>query len=331
MKDHSFDLPPCFDCASEAGARLEQMFVETVQKRRIALGQSPALRPVFRKLHGVIAARFVVRPDLPPELGIGVFAGSSYDAWVRFSSDAAPTNHDLETTLGVAIKLFGVPGQKLLGDGDTHDFVLQNHDVFFVDTAKDMCEFTYAGVVAGDYQPYLDANPRTAQILKDMAKVEGSLLTAKYWSVLPFRLGSGYVKYFLRPTIPAENVPDDATNYLATDLRTRLRGGSYQFEFCVQPRTDPQTMPLDAATVRWDSEPTVVGRTATARTSRSTSGTRSRSTSPSAVSPRCAAESMPPAPTRAARPTARPTRSPRPRGHYRSHRPRTPTRASSPP
>ncbi|WAS97368.1 LodA/GoxA family CTQ-dependent oxidase [Nannocystis punicea] len=258
MKDKSRDLPSCYDCAADPGGRLEQMFVEIVQKRRIALGQSPALRPVFRKLHGVVGAKFVVRPGLPPGLAVGVFAGTSYDAWVRFSSDTAPTSADLTSTLGVGIKLFGVPGPKLLGDGDTHDFLLQNHDVFFVDTAKDMCEFTYAGVVAGDYQPYLDAHPVTARILNEMAKVEGSVLTTPYWSVLPFRLGGDYVKYFLRPTVPAANVPDDATDYLATDLRTRLRDGAYTFEFCVLPRTDPKNMPLDAATVAWNSEPIVV-------------------------------------------------------------------------
>jgi hypothetical protein len=75
---------------------------------------------------------------------------------VRFSSDTVPTSPDLKTTCGIAIKLFGVPGPKLLApdeDATTHDFLLQNHDVFFVDTARDMCEFTEAGVVHGDGRP----------------------------------------------------------------------------------------------------------------------------------------------------------------------------------
>jgi len=231
------------------------MFVDMVQGRRIALGQSPAMRPVFRKLHGVAGARFVVRPDLPADLRVGVFAGSEYEACVRFSSDAAPTDPDLKTTIGAGIKLFGVPGHKLLGDADTHDFILQNHDVFFVDTAKDMCEFTYAGVVNGDYQPYLDAHPKTDRILKEMAKVEGSVLTTTYWSVLPYRFGEGrYVKYKLQPEVLPENVPDDATNYLAADLASRLRAREYRLRFLVQFQTDLQTMPLDEATVRWREE-----------------------------------------------------------------------------
>lgn len=244
--------PHCYECESNPGARLEQMFVDMVQKKRITLGQNPAMRPVFRKLHGVAAARFVIRPDLPPHLRVGVFAGTEYPVWLRSSSDAAPTDPDLTTTVGIALKLFGLPGPKLLGEGDTVDFVFQNYDVFFVDTAKDMCEFTYAGVVEGDYQPYLDAHPKTARILDEMARVEGSVLTTTYWSVLPFRFGDGrHVKYKLAPEAPPQNVPDDATDYLAVDMATRLRAREYRFRFLAQFQTDPEAMPLDKATVRW--------------------------------------------------------------------------------
>jgi hypothetical protein len=244
--------PPCYDCANDPAARLEQMFVDMVQKRRIALGQDPAMRPVFRKPHGVAAARFVIRPDLPAHLRVGVFAGTEYPVWLRSSSDAAPTDPDLTTTVGIALKLFGIAGPKLVGEGDTVDFVFQNHDVFFVDTAKDMCEFTYAGVVLGNYQPYLVRHPKTARILDEMARVEGSVLTTTYWSVLPFRFGADrHVKYKLEPETPPENVPDDAKDYLAVDMATRLRARAYRFRFLAQFQTDPATMPLDEATVRW--------------------------------------------------------------------------------
>ena len=53
------------------------------------------------------------------------------------------------------------------------------------------------------------------------------------------------------PTPPPENVPDDATDYLATDLANRLAGQDYSFRLEVQLRTDPATMPLDEATVPW--------------------------------------------------------------------------------
>lgn len=98
-----------------------------------------------------------------------------------------------------------MPGPKLLGEGDTADFLLQNHDVFFVDNAQEFCEFTTAGVVDGDYQSYLRSHRTTDQILDAMMKPEASCLTAKYWAILPFAFGKDdagcdrYVKYHLEP------------------------------------------------------------------------------------------------------------------------------------
>ena len=251
---------PCLDCSEEPTDKLRQMFVDIVQDRRIQLGQRPARRPVFLKPHGVAHGRFEILPDLPNSLRVGVFAlQASLPAWVRFSSDTLPTKPDLKTTCGVGLKIFGVPGAKLLGDGETQDFLLQNMDVFFVDNAKDMCEFTEAGVIGGDYKPYLEKHPETRKILREMEKVVDSVLTETYWSGLPYSFGNDrYVKYKLQPETHDGNQPSDDANYLAADLERRLRAGEARFQFMVQFRTDPERMPLDRATVRWEeseSEP----------------------------------------------------------------------------
>lgn len=245
-----------WNCDDDPDGKLKQMFVDIVQTRRIKQGQSPARRPVFLKLHGVASGRFEMRKDLPKELKVGVFALKSLPAWVRFSSDTLPINPDLKTTCGIGIKLFDVPGKKLLGDGNTQDFILQNHDVFFVDTAKDMCEFTKAGVVDGNYEPYLKEHPDTKRVLDEMQKVELSVLTATYWSVLPYGFGKGrFVKYKLEPEqSPDGEPPTDDPNYLANDLARRLRQGEARFKFMIQLRTDTKSMPLDKATVRWSEE-----------------------------------------------------------------------------
>ena len=250
----------CWNCDDDPDGKLKQMFVDIVQTRRIQQGQMPARRPVFLKTHGIASARFEIRPDLPRDLRVGVFKLQNLPAWVRFSSDTLPANTDLKTTCGVGIKLFDVAGKKLLGDGNTQDFILQNHDVFFVDTAEDMCEFTKAGVVNGDYDPYIDSHPVTKRVLAEMEKVELSVLTATYWSVLPYAFGKDrYCKYKLEPEQPADGEPPiDVKNYLADDLALRLRAGEARFRFMVQLQKDPKTMPLDAATVRWsesESEP----------------------------------------------------------------------------
>jgi len=211
------------DCSSNPLNSLIEMFVGVVQTGRVKRGQCPARRPVFLKPHGIVRTTFRIRPDLPVDLRVGLFEGSEYSGWARFSSDAVPTSNDFKTTVGIGIKLFGVPGKKIFGQEDdtTFDFILQNHDVFFVDTAKDMCEFTKAGVVDGNYGVYLDAHPKTAAILDAMAKPVGSVLASPYWSLMAFSFGPGqFVKYKLEPNIsvpPPENGPADPT-YLAADL-----------------------------------------------------------------------------------------------------------------
>jgi hypothetical protein len=252
------------------------MFVDIAQRRRIALGQKPAQRPVFRKLHGVAHGWLEQAKGIPDDLKVGVFACEKLAAWARFSSDTAPTDPDLKTTIGVGIKLFGVPGIKALGgEGDTADFIMQNFPVFFVDDAREMCEFTYAGVVEGDYPGYLKRHPKVNEILNAMQKVEASVLTATYWAILPFLACQGrYVKYRLDPERAPENVPNDAANYLAQDFAARLSKGEYRFRFMVQPRTNPATMPLDKATVEWSEQESPFIHVATLVLPRQDVGTR---------------------------------------------------------
>lgn len=260
LKGSKAEPASSIDCTLDPIASLKTMFVDMVQGRRIAKGQCPALRPVFLKPHGVAAAEFRIRADLPTQYQVGLFAnvGKAYDTWVRFSSDTLPTSGDFKSTLGIGLKLFGVPGAKLIGNPDapTFDFILQNFDVFFVNTAADMCAFTKAGVVDGDYGPYLEAHPETDALLKAMEKPVASVLATPYWSGLPFCFGDTYAKYKLEPTLyidPPATDPADPT-YLAADLANRLSAGAVTFRFMVQLRTVPDQMPLDEATVVWPED-----------------------------------------------------------------------------
>lgn len=245
------------DCGADPIASLVEMFVAMVQGGRIAKGQCPALRPVFLKPHGVAHGAFRIRPNLPGDLRVGLFSGTEYPAWVRFSSDTLPTLNDFKSTVGIGIKLFDTPAPKIFGNptDTTFDLILQNFDVFFVDTAADMCAFTKAGVVDGNYDPYLAAHPQTAKLLDEMAKPVASTLGTAYWSCIPFAFGAGRtVKYKLEPELtvdPMTNPPADPT-YLAADLQTRLKAGEVRFRFYVQFGTDPTAFPIDKATVRWE-------------------------------------------------------------------------------
>ncbi|EUC12351.1 LodA/GoxA family CTQ-dependent oxidase [Paraburkholderia hospita] len=249
---------PALNCETDPIGSLKTMFVDMVMGRRLAQGQNPVRRPVFLKPHGIAQAEFVVRSDLPPELQVGLFAdGRSYLSWIRISSDTISTLPDVNTTLGIGIKLFGVGGRKLVGkpEDQTFDLVLQNHDVFFADTATDMCAFTRA-TLNGLSDKYLAAHPVTDAILKDMQKNVSSALTTTYWSVLPYAFGTDrFVKYKLEPeTSPDGTVDQTDPNYLSVDLNRRLLSGEARFRFLVQFQTTEAEMPLDRATVRWGEE-----------------------------------------------------------------------------
>jgi hypothetical protein len=234
------------------------LFVDQFQVSQIKTGEVPATRPVFRRTHGVAHGTLVVRPDLPDELRVGVFAQKGeYPAWVRFSSDIQPGSPDYKGgPAGIGIKLFGVEGPKVMEpdeDATTQDFILQSHDVFFVDNATDMCR------VSQDFDAFVKTHPKTLEILDDMNIVVNSVLETPYWGVLPTHFGPDrYCKYKIEPEVvpPGSGEPLDYDDpfYLRGDLHTRLKNGEARLRFLVQMRTDPAQMPLDEATVRWSEE-----------------------------------------------------------------------------
>ena len=260
MDRHASSTPASTpDCSGNPAESLKKMFVDQTMGPRIAAGQCPVRRAVFLKPHGVAKADFFVLPDLPAEYRLGIFAQQQFEAWVRLSSDTVPGAPDLKTTTGIAIKLFGVKGKKLLPgeeEGTTADFLLQNMNVFFVDTAKDMCEFTQAGVVDHDYDKYLNTHPVTKKILDEMEKVVPDCLSISYWSGLPYAFGKKKVKYKLEPIPPPFSTPPSQNNrdYLQSSLQAALNLGEAQFKFMVQFQTDPGKMPLDKATVEWSEK-----------------------------------------------------------------------------
>lgn len=198
---------------------------------------------------------------MPEAWRVGLFAHERLEAWMRFSSDTGPTDPDLGSMCGIGLKLFGVDGPNALGEeGATADLIMQNIDRFFLDTAKTMVEFTYAGVVQHDYDAYLAKHPAINAVLNDMNAARGSCLTNRYWAILPFHLGDELVKYRLDPETPAEDVPDDGNDYLKTDLINRLAERDYRFTLSVQRRTNEKTMPLDAANVVWPEEESPISR-----------------------------------------------------------------------
>jgi len=218
-------------------------------------GKKTFLRAVFLKLHGCAQAKFEVLQDTPQDWRQGFFATPGvHDAWVRISSDTDPTTPDGDdNTVGFAIKVLGVPGEKILKQepsADTQDFLLQNHSVFFVDTAQDMLEMTDASL-SGKFDDYASKHPTTGRILDEMAHDVEDVFATNYYTPTPYHFGATeYAKYRVTPCGSSD--PNFLQQRMEQDLAGN-RGPSICFEFQVQLRK-ANPWPANAATVRWDAK-----------------------------------------------------------------------------
>lgn len=246
-------LPP--SSVTEAIEDIRTSFIDDFQKKRIEQGEKPAERAVFRKQHGVAKGKLTVVETCPAKYRVGLWAAGSYVVWMRWSSDAPPTTPDQKNnTLGFALKLFGVKGPTLATDNPlatTADLIFQNSDIFFVDNAREMA------AISSDKEStdFLAAHRRSKLILDQMAKEEPSLATARYSSTLPYALGDFIVKYRLIAEGPVDDSPPTASpNYLAEDLKRRLKAAPLSFLIEAQPFVDDSVTPIDRATERWEEK-----------------------------------------------------------------------------
>ena len=225
------------------------------------------LRQVHTKMHGCVKAGFIVAENLPNELKVGVFSKARhYNAWVRFSNGSTEPQKDKKKDVrGIAIKLLGVEGEKLLNDEyalTTQDFLLMSSETFFTRTIQELSSLLTAFTSAGFLKKLLYfLNPlHWIVLMRVMASRVycDNPLNIPYWSTQPYQFGTinRAVKYHLMPspenTIVIENTKED--NYLRINLAQTLYDHEAKFDFFVQFQTDATTMPIEDPTVPWTSQ-----------------------------------------------------------------------------
>jgi catalase len=230
-------------------------------------------RDAHTKMHGVMKAEFTVERDLAPELRVGLFAQpATYRAWVRFSNSVNVIKpDDARDIRGMAIKLMGVPGRKLLPgleDATTQDFIVISTDQFPI---RDAAGFdALAAAFIGDFidkivyfATHLDVAWR---LLKSFRKFP-DLLQIRYFSCTPYAFGKAQVKYCATPHVAQPDAMpfDPPENYLRQRAVAQLARGDAVFDFCVQFRTDPEDMPTEDPTVVWDEAESPFRKVATLR------------------------------------------------------------------
>ncbi len=216
-------------------------------------------RDAHPKQHGLVKAEFIVEPDLPADLRVGILRDArTYPSWIRFSNQNAPPKADKNKDIrGMAIKLMEVEGEKLLEEEkheQTQDFVLISTDIF---VTKDAAEFEHliASITAGKLRVvwFFLTHLRVLFNLLTSNKRFGSPLEARYWSTTPYLFGTNVVKYSAKPaseiTTPIPSNPSD--DYLREAMVRHLAAREARFDFLIQFQKDARKMPVEDPGRRW--------------------------------------------------------------------------------
>src|SRR5262249_55649253 len=151
---------------------------------------------------------------------------------------------------GMAIKLMGVAGEKLLDDekdAPTQDFVLIDHPVFFIKDVADYLPFmndfrrlrssglSWGKIIAG-IKLFFSPDYKWRLLRATGRKRPDSPLRIPYWSTTPSLLGASAVKYGTRPDLTdAPAVADfDSPDRLRLAMAAHLKSQAARFDFLVQ-------------------------------------------------------------------------------------------------
>ena len=235
-----------------------------------------AIRDAHAKSHGILRGELNVHPDLPEHLRQGMFAepGKTYPVIARLSTTAGAIRSDqVRGVRGLAIKVLGVPGPRVLPDDNdtTQDFVFVNHKVFPTGDAKEYLTkgVPLAWVLARTPDRGLlvvNAVLRGAnRLLKRFgAELPDSIglfagentytLGETFYSAAPLRFGDYVAKISVAPssasvtaltgkTVSADAGPDAHTNAVVDFFRNN----SAEYVVSAQLLTDAATMKIEDA------------------------------------------------------------------------------------
>lgn len=234
------------------------------------------LRDAHTKRIGLVEAEFTVEPDLPEALRVGLFAEPRrYAAWMRFSSASEkPRSDAIEDIRGTAIKLRDVPGERIPESDEptTQDFLMVSAPTMPLGTVK---LFKAAVALINQYSPLLFAAFLIVTGRFGVLKTLGAMninptspVDIRYWSTTPYLFGPDRAaKYSIVPTSSyVSTLPDKpGETYLSDNLQQHLSQADATFDFMVQLRTDPQTMPIENAAEEWREDKAPFVKVATVR------------------------------------------------------------------
>ena len=225
------------------------------------------------KHHGCVKGKFHIEKSLPKHLAKGLFAEhGSFNCRIRFSNGRRMDDRKRDVH-GMSIKLLDVPGTKLLpGKGHTteHDFLLVDHPTFFCATLMDYMVFNKNFTRVLDFL----VNPKTpkklwgalvgwltlrlfhSRLLSDArlfgSQIANSPLSMDYHSTTPYLLGEGQAVKYKAVSKQSVAEPVNDVDGLKIALWDTLQKSPARFDFFIVLQGDPQTHPVENASIDWE-------------------------------------------------------------------------------
>jgi hypothetical protein len=245
----------------------EETFIESLKKltmERLRGQYPPGTLPIPRdahpKTHGLVTAEFIVLDDFSYALRHGVFKTSrKFDALIRFSAGDVFVYPDTRVPRsgGMAIKLLGVEGEKLLATerhAATQDFIMINFPGFLAQSFESYEALHVATTPEDRARFYQTYPPEDALYKRQSQEPFYNPLQARYFSQVPYMLGPNAIKFSAKPISNAANLPpaSEGPDFLREAMRKQVGDGDVYFDFMVQVQTDPVRMPIEDSLTIWD-------------------------------------------------------------------------------
>ena len=238
-------------------------------KRRFQEGRKPALRDAHAKDTGCVKAIFRVNKNLPPELRRGIFSTEQeYNAWIRFSDGNSEVRSSRwPDARGMAIKVTGVAGPKLLDEADSQDFVMANHPAFFIDDLQrylDTLKIFHSGGFVEQLWSLKALNwpERWLAIQTNFSSITNPLFE-QYWSMTPYRFGVGEgsktaIKFSAKPRVAKKmSIIDKWSKILTPGFSLKNEAAKFlaaqetRFDFYIQRFRDHESTPIENSMTEW--------------------------------------------------------------------------------
>jgi hypothetical protein len=243
--------------------------INTLQEKVAAGGTLQ--RGFHNKIQAGLRAEFCVMPDRPQQARYGVFSETrTFPAVVRFSNGDSFSNADSnDEPRGIAIKLIGISGRKLLPgreDAVTQDFLATSHSV--TSAVRNVSQFmAFVRATRHGKRPpvslvalfrglgFREAIRILLALKKSFAIKVSSMLTEQYSSTAPIKLGPYAVKFIVQPKdggAGTNSHPASTDDFLHKDLVERLKS-DVVLDFLVQFYVDDVRTPIEDTSVKWNT------------------------------------------------------------------------------